>query len=154
MKPIRIFLLLLLTLFISCNGKNEPTLNTGVNALSKNINLAVKPVAARWTFSSTAGGLGPTDYTIVAVLKYNHADWLSLYNKHKALEPADANYSSKEILRNWYPDSVKACFKDNGGYLYISRKAYTVDAFAKNSFIHGFCFLTDNDEVFLYTYTM
>ncbi|MDV6168672.1 hypothetical protein R1T16_09570 [Flavobacterium sp. DG1-102-2] len=152
---VKIVAAFLIVICIGCNSKEEPTINTDVDKLAKSINLAVKPVAARWVFTTEGDGmLGPSDYKILAVLKYNHTDWLSLYKEHKMLKPIEDECLSKEIMKDWYTESVKACFKNNGKYLSVTKDVYNVDAFAKNSFIHGYCFFTDNDEVFLYTYTM
>jgi len=155
MKPLILILLLFLSVFIGCGVKEESKLSTDVNALAKNLNLETKPIATQWKFTQIGDDLlGPADYTIIAVLKYNHAEWLSLYNKHKELEPINTNYISKDILEDRFPASVKACFKDEGANLSLIRNTYEVDAFARGAFIHGFCFFTDKDEVFVYTYTM
>jgi len=156
MKPFtQLLMIFLLFVLLSCNHE-DIRVSKDIDTLSEDINLKVKPLSVKWTFFKIGNGiLGPSDYTITAIMKYSHSDWLKLYKKHQKSKEAETGYLSKEeFLKDWYPKSVKDCFIDTGKFLKVSKTLYNVETFSKFSFIHGFCFFTDNDEVFLYTYTM
>lgn len=147
----RLLLIFTCVVVLSCSDR-ESEVSTDVNELREFINLPAKPLSVKWTqWSSGAGLLGPSDYAITAVIKLNEADFKALKKKYK-LETAHYEDSNKDLVKDWFPQSVKNCVKDNGSFVSVVVWE-TPKEFEKSPLVNGYCFFTNNNEVFVYMFT-
>jgi len=151
----RILLLLICFAMLSCS-KKESEVHTDVAGLANYINLPVTPVSVQWAYWNSGDGnfiiLGPTDYSVKAVLKLNEDDFKKLKKQYTKKEYNEAQLS-KDFIEDWFPSSIKDCAIDHGTYVTIPIWNDPKD-FAQSPLIHGFLFFTNNNEVFVEMYTM
>ncbi|MFP9113535.1 hypothetical protein ACLI1A_06315 [Flavobacterium sp. RHBU_3] len=141
---------------MSCSDK-QPEVRTDAVVLGRLINLPVKPVSVLWVSQKVVENprvdLGPTDYYINAVIKLDDADFEKV-KQQCSTEPYSETQLDKSFMKPWFPQSVKDCFKDKGDYLRVPITWADPKIFIKSPLLQGFCFFTNNNEVFVHLYTM
>ena len=147
----RLFILFACLVVFSCSDK-ESEVSTDVNELSEFINLPAKPLSVKWAYRRSGDGLlGPSDYAITAVIKLNEADFKGLRTKYKLGAAHYAN-RTKDFVKDWFPPSVKNCIKDNGSLVSVVVWENPKE-FEKSPLVNGYCFFTNNNEVFVCMFT-
>lgn len=82
------------------------------------------------------GGLGPTDYTLVAVMRFDR-DELARLLADAGIE--DDRQLGSPLTLPWFPPAVKAALRDNGDGGPSSARGRTFDGapFARGAFLNG-----------------
>jgi hypothetical protein len=159
------FLFILLTLLLACQRiggqEDAPSTDappsTDVEALAQLITLPYEPERAIWQVQQQGEpGLGPTDFTLTAVLNYDEATMDQLRAQLENVAPLNPLRVEATFFEEWYPASVQGSFTQEGesNQWLLSVPRYAPDLFAKQSFINGYFFITaDGRSIFLSLFT-
>ncbi|UUC46703.1 hypothetical protein [Flavobacterium cerinum] len=147
----------LVIICFSCNLK-EKDYNENINELNEYINNIEKPRNVKfkiYELNSNVSRIGPSDNCLVAILTYSKDDFLRIKNEIVKEEPVDIKFIKKDDKLAWFPKSVTDEFVLKGDLYYsIKAKSYKANCFYKDPYIHGFCFFTDQNEIFLSLYAL
>jgi hypothetical protein len=160
-KTLPIVLTLFILRLISCSpSKDEQKVETDIKLLSRIINLdSLSPSAVKWAIDYPGDNpgrleLGPTDYSVVAVITLPPGDFEKLREKYTSFEDVhDRIHLEKDFVIDWFSESVKECFQDEGTAVGVTVPAYNPITFFKSPLLNGTCFFTKGNEVFLFLYT-
>lgn len=155
MKIIKtLFFIICISILNSCNHENIKV-NTELKSLKENININFNPISVKWVYSDIGNErfIGPIDHEIMVVLKLTNSDRKKIYKECVNNGSINVDFLSPNFLKNWFPKSLKNCFNNNGSAISINKKVFSISSFQKSPFLNGFCFFTDNNELFIYLYT-
>lgn len=144
----------MISTFLSCDKESEYSTNT--HELSQIITLESKPISVKYAIVEVDNGfMGPNDYNLISVLTYDDETFRIVKSRvistSNSLEP---KYLNKTAMQNWLPDTIKMNFvKKNSKYLSLKNKSFDAKIFARSPYMSGFCFFTDDNEVYLYLHT-
>ena len=132
--------------------------STDVEALSKLINLPVRPVSAVWRrqVRGTANSRvpGPTDWYLEALLTFDQDDAEKLAQEAKKSEKLRDIGSIDDL--DWLPSEARQNFEaePNSSKYRVKGEAYPADAFAKTPLLNGYLIrLGESPQFFLNLYT-
>lgn len=124
---------------MNSSSDNKAEISSDVQALAKNIKLAMLPTEAKWQ-AKTLGNAqssvpGPTDYQLIAVLKYTDADAQNLI---KELEKTlSENKIGNVEVEEWFPEAVKKTAQKIDDQTLIEGDAYAPDLFLQAPYSGG-----------------
>lgn len=162
--------IILLPLFslLACQGKmsdssfftQEDTMSnyTDIAELTKYVQLPAPPQNVYWqTYQKSTGDsdLGPTDWELIAVLVYDTTVLQQLEGQMTEQTHPTELFVSPAFLRDWFPESVKSRFVQDGAYpeyLKLDGMRYEPVLFAQAPLTNGYVFIADN-LLFLFLYT-
>jgi hypothetical protein len=126
--------------------------STDIEALGKYIKFPVRPLAVAWETLSMSGqgAPGPTDWYLMAVLRYKEPDLDALAKSSESTNTPPVLDSNE--LRPWFPQDLKAAWTAGpGGQFQLQGPAYKASAFYKGPLHDGyFAIVPKTDELFLY----
>lgn len=167
MRPhLATLLLILFALLAACQSSDDsadapPTPlppSADMAALAERITLPYEPESVVWQVQQQGvSGLGPTDFSLVAVLTYDEATMDQLRAQLETTEPLGAMRVEENFFKAWYPDSIRNSFTREAGSdeWVLQGSQYPPDLFAKQSLINGFFFITEEGRsIFLRLFTM
>lgn len=148
---------LLILLLVGCNGADG---NTNVEEIDMNnfqedaeklgtlITLPAAPTEVRWIQyplgnpNSTA--IGPTDYVVIAVLRYESNDAAQIAEQLSAQATTRDWFVNPEFIRPWFPDEVKAAFvfDELTNFHKVNQTVYEPTPFTKSPYLQGYAFVT------------
>lgn len=131
--------------------ENKDVINSDIDELAKNINLPVRPIEAVWT-KKTLGNPesrvpGPTDYLLVAVLKYDDAGIETLKAK---IVQSDTVKGVAEI-QGWFPADLKNLARDFDNEKLLSGEKYDAKSFARPPYLNGTLLRVNGSNYFVLT---
>lgn len=149
----RMFALLLVVLWgcpaeergSSSPGTAEPVVHRDLEGLRRLVEMPVTPQLVWWTYQARgrAGGIGPTDYLLIALLEFNEGDLDALQSR----VPQEAGHSG-------FPTTGELA----GLPAWVSGAAHgdgrSAEPFAKSPLLHGSMWVVDGKAVLLSLYTM
>ena len=94
----------------------------------------------------TSGGLGPTDYLLVAVMRFDRAQLASVTAAtHR--RPGAPPRISATANRPWFPDSVRAFIRPHDDHSVTVRgDKFDATPFAKSPFLSGYFVVVEGGE--------
>ncbi len=118
----------LLTVFLAMTACDAPpketTMNSDIDKLSRLIELPVQPRKARWEVieTGTTGGMGPNDWTLVAILEFTPENYRSVIDR---LRIGPLKQALQLPFLPWYPDEIKKWphAANSGRYLFEGEAA-------------------------------
>ena len=120
------------------DAKNSEV-KSDIETLSKQINLPVLPVEAKWTaetLDNSKGAVpGPTDYRLTALLKYDEKGAKELVQRLEA-EGAEKSLGNVEISQ-WFPEEVKKEAKTIDDRFVLEGAKYEPDLFLRVPYTGG-----------------
>lgn len=168
MNRLLLILMALLTLFLgACNGATEappaeaPDMNAfqeDVEQLSALITLPSAPLEAKWTQytlgNPNSDAPGPTDYAVIAVLRYDTATAAEIASQLGAQSNGRDWYVDGNFVRPWFPDEVKASIVPDelSNLQMVNQPAYDPTLFAKPPLLQGYAYVV-GDYVVVYLQT-
>lgn len=168
MNRLPLILMALLTLFLgACNGATEdpPAEPQDMNAfqedveqLSALITLPAPPLEAKWTQytlgNPNSDAPGPTDYAVIAVLRYDTATAADIASQLGAQSNGRDWYVDTNFVRPWFPDEVKASIVPDelSNLQLVNQPAYDPTLFAKPPLQQGYAYVV-GDYVVVYLQT-
>jgi hypothetical protein len=151
----RLLLLLVCITALSCSDK-DTGLRTDITGLEKYMKLPAKPESVLWEYWNSGEGdlisLGPTDYSITAVIKFSEDDYRKLRREYSDKEAKEKQFS-KDFIGEWFPKSAKDFTEDKEGYITLPTWNDPKD-FSLSQSLQGYLFFTKNNKVFVHMYTM
>ncbi len=160
---LRVLLIYLLgTLIISCSKKVEnnaksnkkDTFSQDVDKLEKLINLdKFKPKKVKFLYkargtSSSRLSVGPTDYSLEAVLYFDSQTTEEIKDEYSRVEKGFLSKSAKGLNFEWLSSDIRKLINSYEG------KVYEPFLFRKASLRNGEMIITNNEIVILRLYTM
>lgn len=132
----------------SVNGSNNATVDRRVEKLRDLITLPATP-AEVWFEQvprGAPGGLGPTDYLLVAVMRFDHAQLASVTAAaHR--RPGAPPQISATANRPWFPDAVRAATRPHDDHSVTVRgDKFDAAPFAKSPFLSGYFVAVEGGE--------
>lgn len=134
------------------------TFQTDVDALSAWIRLPAAPRQARWIVrekGTHSGGIGPTDFELIAALEYDPATVNALQGQMEAqTNPVDL-YVAQDFLQQWLPDDLQALFASDQlypGLLRLTTQRYQPTLFTTGSLQNGYVVIAGN-HILVYLHT-
>jgi hypothetical protein len=127
-----------------------PVVRKGVDALAQLVTLPATPVEAEFEEvpRGTPGGLGPTDYVLVALMRFDRAELESI--AHKAGSPRPGSRISATANRPWLPPAVRAHiepFDDHSVTLHGQK--FDAAPFLKAPFSSGYFVIVEGTQLVL-----
>jgi hypothetical protein len=157
MKTIVCFLVVIAAIFSCAEKKKKSVVSTDVDMVSRTLSLPFVPISSICSVESLqipSRFPGPEDFVIYAVVTFNAEDFEALKLKVRASEEIQENiYLPKGFIREWFPSSVRKKIHFDGELNTIIGGAYTAKLFYREPYLSGYCFFTDQREVFICLYT-
>ena len=114
-----------------------------IAALARIIQLPVQPVEV-WFDSiprGKSGGMGPTDHTFVAVMRFEAKALETFLNSNKLTEKTEARFPSHEVAP-WFPPAVMAALEPlDADYKRVKGRRFEATPFAKGPGVPGSFFV-------------
>lgn len=130
--------------------ENKDVISKDIDELAENINLPVRPAEAVWQ-KKTLGNPesrvpGPTDYLLVAVLKYDDAD----------IEKVTGQSTEKAVkgvgeIQDWFPEDLKSRAQDFDNEKLLSGEKCDAKSFARAPFLNGTLLRVNGSNYFILT---
>ncbi len=130
------------------NGKNDKAADRRVENLRDLITLPATPseVWFEQVPRGTPGGLGPTDYLLVAVMHFDRTQ-LSSVTAAAHRRPGAPPRISATANRPWFPDPVRAVTHPYDDHSVTVRgEKFDAAPFAKSSFLSGYFVVVEGGE--------
>lgn len=127
--------------------------------LKQLIQLDVTPQSVRWqTFqkgTESASDLGPTDWSLMAILEMDGATLQVMQGKLAATPMTNELFVEPKMVQDWFPEAVRSSFTPDttGQYLTITQPLYLPEIFVKSPLSNGYAFIAGN-YLFLYLDTV
>lgn len=131
--------------------ENKENISRDIDELAKNINLPVRPSEAVWKKKALGNPEsrvpGPTDYLLVAVLKYDDAGIETLKAK------IGQNETVKGIaeIQDWFPEDLKNLARDFDNEKLLSGEKYDAKSFARPPYLNGTLLRVNGANYFVLT---
>ncbi len=130
------------------NGKNESAADRRLEKLRDLIALPATPTEV-WFEQvprGAPGGLGPTDYLLVAVMRFDHAQLASVTaTAHR--RPGAPPRISAAANRPWFPEPVRAATRPYDDHSVTVRgDKFDAAPFAKSPFLSGYFVVVEGGE--------
>ena len=124
--------------------------STDIDKLAQYVSLPARPASATWeTLAMSDPQLpGPTDWYLMALLRYSKADLDSIA---RGAQPSNesAVLTTSEI-RAWFPASLKSAFTPTGGgRLRFGGQSYRANVFYKGSLHDGYFVVEPSEKAIL-----
>lgn len=136
----------------------QTAVRTDITGLQKNISLKYLPQSVQWVKKRIGQEnnnndlvIGPTDYVIMAVLVFNDPVFKELQvemNEYPFDIVLDSNF-----IEEWFSASIKESFVMDGEYLSVNKKVFSANIFYASPFVNGYCFLTEDKQIFVCMWT-
>ena len=130
--------------------ENKDVISKDIDELAKNINLPVRPAEAVWQ-KKTLGNAesrvpGPTDYLLVAVLKYDDADIEKVTG-----QSTEKTVKSVGEIQDWFPEDLKSLAQDFDNEKLLSGEKYDAKSFARAPYLNGTLLRVNGSNYFVLT---
>jgi len=129
-------------------GQTTPSPQRSVETLGKIVTLPIVPLEAWFEDvpEGTTGGLGPTDYLLVAVLRFDKAALSRFTGAATGKRDPEAQIVAM-ANRPWFPPPVKAAIRPgDAGAVVVRGTMFDGAPFAKNAFATGSFIVVDGGE--------
>lgn len=115
-------------------------MSSNIQQLGSIITLPHAPAAVHWAQTRTGeGGLGPTDYSILAILDYDDAICEQIVRQSPRLPGTDPAIVAREEVGDWMPSSVKSHFtQEKEGYFRVAGTPLDPVLFKRSPLLTGF----------------
>jgi len=129
------------------------TVNTDLKQLDRLMTLTVAPQAAQWeVIESGGGGLGPSDWGLVALLRFTPDQRRALLGT-AAAQSRDPLFPAN-FMRSWFPPELSGLWKVSEGGWQLTAQPLAADAFQHPPLSQGFMLpVGDEGDLFVYLYT-
>lgn len=140
-------------LVAGCSSK--PHLSDSLVDLRKMIAMdSVNPVAVKWSHRPRGKdgflSMGPTDHTLVAVLKFTDHDFRDLQKRCTQDSIGTTVRLQANAFQEWLPESIARYFiKGDHDYYNVSRVTYTTGSIFHSPWMNGLFFFSESNEVFI-----
>jgi len=159
MRPL--FILFIALVLFRCSSAPDEKVETSMSHFKKMVKLPAEPSSVKWIIVNQGeeGSRmleGPGDYYLLAIVSFREAEFDKLQAALEQHSTKSNNVTrSRDFIRDWFPPSIKASFtEDDDGTEHINQAVYDAKDLGVSPLIHGDCFLTENNEMLLYLYTM
>ncbi len=130
--------------------ENTETISKDIDELAKNINLPVRPAEAVWkkkTLGNPESTIpGPSDYLLVAVLKYDEAEIEKIIEQTKE-KPVKGVVQTED----WFPEDLKNLAQDFENEKLLSGEKYDTKSFARSPYLNGTILRVNGSNYFVLT---
>lgn len=125
----------------------EETVLTDIPTLTKGMDIAAQPVEAQWVESRLGNStvdIGPSDFVLLAVMRFDEAGLAAVQGQ--LTDPQEGITVDPAILRDWFPEEVRAAFTPDatGEFLTVKVPIYTATPFFTGSYQQGYAFIVGN----------
>lgn len=132
-------------------AQDAKIMGNDVERLAKLIHLPARPNSVRWMLTPLGepGPIGPTDYSLVALLDYDDATCeMIAHDSHG--EPAMVPSLSPEEVADWLPAELHdRLVRVSNGYYRIEGTAFAPALFAHGSFLVGYAVRIERTNLLL-----
>lgn len=159
-----LYQILLFMIVLSCNDRKkngEVIKSNDINELKKYINIDVNVKKCLFEISKRGNkkqrsDIGLNDYELFAVLNYQKEDFIDIVKKIHNYNKLNNVYLDINKLPEWIPSDLITEFNKEGEYYHLVN-SYESKLFLlhnQNSlFREGFCYISNDNSIFLYFYT-
>ena len=121
--------------------------SSDLERFSKVVNLVERPIEVTYQIMpvGTPGGFGPTDYRLIAAVKYDSASLGRLKERARRLSPEVRSCALSE-RPDWFPAPLQAAMKRCSLDWCIDGERYSGDDFRKAGYVSGSFIVPEGQE--------